>query len=458
MRKKLTRREFVGSAVAASALVAGVSAKSVDAQPPAQRPNVLYIMADDLGWGDLSCYGRPDYRTPNLDRLASEGTRFNHAYSASPVCTPTRCGFVTGRYPARTPVGLEEPLSWRKNLVEQKRDVGLAPEHPTVASLLKAAGYGTALVGKWHLGYLPKYSPIKSGFEEFFGIMSGGADHFTHKDANGEGDLFEAEVPIERVGYTTDLLTERAVEFLKRRRDTPFFLSLNYTAPHWPWEGPNDEAVSRRIAAGYDGFTSGGSLKVYAEMMKSLDAGVGRVLRALEEAGHARTTLVIFTSDNGGERFSYNWPFTGKKFELYEGGIRVPAFARWPGRIPSGRTTEQAAITMDWTATILAAAGARPHPDYPLDGTDLLPVMRGERAAFERTLFWRNDVQAAAREGRWKYLKVDDKTEHLFDLLTDEREQADYRAAQPELFERLKSEYRKWEAQMLKQRPARPAN
>jgi arylsulfatase A-like enzyme len=458
MRKKLTRREFVGSAVAASALVASVSAKSVDARPPAQRPNVLYIMADDLGWGDLSCYGRPDYRTPNLDRLASEGTRFNHAYSASPVCTPTRCAFVTGRYPARTPVGLEEPLSWRKNLVEQKRDVGLAPEYPTVASLLKAADYHTALVGKWHLGYLPKYSPIKSGFEEFFGIMSGGADHFTHKDANGEGDLFEAEVPVERVGYTTDLLTERAVEFLKRRRDAPFFLSLNYTAPHWPWEGPHDEAVSRALPPGLGGFTSGGSLKVYAEMMKSLDDGVGRVLRSLEDAGHARTTLVIFTSDNGGERFSYNWPFTGKKFELYEGGIRVPAFARWPGRIPSGRTTEQAAITMDWTATILAAAGAHGHADYPLDGTDLLPVMRGERAAFERTLFWRNDVQAAAREGRWKYLKVDDKTERLFDLLTDEREQADYSAAQPILFERLKSEYQKWEAQMLKQRPTRSAN
>jgi arylsulfatase A-like enzyme len=456
MRKKLTRREFVGSAVAASALAASMSAKSAGA--PAQRPNVLYIMADDLGWGDLSCYGRPDYRTPNLDRLASEGTRFNQAYSASPVCTPTRCAFVTGRYPARAAVGLEEPLSWRKQLIERKQDVGLAPEHPTVASLLKAAGYRTALVGKWHLGYLPKYSPLKSGFEEFFGIMSGGADHFTHKDANGEGDLFEAEVPVERVGYTTDLLTERAVEFLKRRREAPFFLSLNYTAPHWPWEGPNDEAVSRALPKGLAGFTSGGSLKVYAEMMKSLDAGVGRVLRALEDAGHARTTLVIFTSDNGGERFSYNWPFTGKKFELYEGGIRVPAFARWPGRIPSGRTTEQAAITMDWTATILAAAGAHPHADYPLDGTDLLPVMRGERAAFERTLFWRNDVQAAARDGRWKYLKVDDKTERLFDLLMDEREQADYSAAHPELFERLKGEYQKWEAQMLKQRPTRSAN
>lgn len=455
MRKKLTRREFVGSAVAASALAASVSAKSVDAHPPAQRPNVLYIMADDLGWGDLSCYGRPDYRTPNLDRLASEGTRFTHAYSASPVCTPTRCAFVTGRYPARTPVGLEEPLTWRKNLVEQKRDVGLAPEHPTVASLLKAAGYRTALIGKWHLGYLPKYSPIKSGFEEFFGIMSGGADYFSHTDANGDADLFEAEVPVERVGYTTDLLTEHAVEFLKRRRDALFFLSLNYTAPHWPWEGPRDEEFSRGITGrGNEGFTSGGSLKVYAEMMKSLDDSVGRVLRTLEDAGHARTTLVIFTSDNGGERFSFNWPFTGKKFELYEGGIRVPAFARWPGRIPSGRTIEQVAVTMDWTATILAAAGAHAHADYPLDGTDLLPVMRGERAQFERTLFWRHSTQAAARSGRWKYMKIDDKTERLFDLLTDEREQADYRAARPELFERLRAEYSKWNAQVLK-RPDR---
>jgi arylsulfatase A-like enzyme len=452
MGKKITRREFVGSAVAASAL-ASVSAKSVEASPPAQRPNVLYIMADDMGWGDLSCYGRPDYRTPNLDRLASEGTRFTHAYSASPVCTPTRCAFVTGRYPARTRVGLEEPLAFRKQMVERKLDIGLPPEHPTVASLLKSAGYNTALVGKWHLGYLPKYSPIKSGFEEFFGIMSGGADHFTHKDANGEGDLFEAEVPVERVGYATDLITERAVDFLKRRRDAPFFLSLNYTAPHWPWEGPKDEAVSRALPKGLAGFTSGGSLKVYAEMMKSLDEGVGRVLRALNDTGHARTTLVIFTSDNGGERFSYNWPFTGKKFDLYEGGIRVPAFARWPGRIPAGRTTEQVAVTMDWTATILAAAGARSHPDYPFDGEDLLPFMRGEREAFERSLFWRNGVQAAARRGRWKYLKVDDKTERLFDLLTDEREQADSRAARPEIFERLRAEYSKWDAQVLK-RPA----
>jgi arylsulfatase A-like enzyme len=449
--EKITRREFVGSAVAASAL-AGVSANG-SSSAPQQRPNVLYIMADDMGWGDLSCYGRPDYKTPNLDRLASEGTRFTQAYSASPVCTPTRCAFVTGRYPARTAVGLEEPLAWRRALVEQKRDVGLPPEHPTVASLLKAAGYGTALVGKWHLGYLPKYSPVKSGFEEFFGIMSGAADYFTHKDANGEGDLFEAEVPVERVGYTTDLLSERAVEYLQRRRDSPFFLSLNYNAPHWPWEGPRDERVALALGRGYDAFTSGGSLKVYAEMMRSLDEGVGRVLRALDAAGRARDTLVIFTSDNGGERFSYNWPFTGQKFDLHEGGIRVPAFVRWPGVVPAGRTTEQVAVTMDWTATILAAAGASAHADYPLDGQDLLPVLRGRREAFDRTLFWRNARQGATRSGRWKYLKDDgDKSEHLFDLLTDEREQADHAAARPDLFARLRGEYASWDAQMLKTR------
>ncbi|HEX7314868.1 MAG TPA: sulfatase-like hydrolase/transferase [Pyrinomonadaceae bacterium] len=458
MKKRLTRREFVASAVAASAL-AGAAEASPQAQRGA-RPNVVYIMADDLGWGDLSCYGRPDYRTPNLDRLASEGVRFTQGYSAAPVCTPARCAFVTGRYPARTAVGLEEPLHWKRQLVEQKRDPGLPPEHPTVASLLKAAGYRTALVGKWHLGYLPTYSPVKSGFEEFFGIMSGGADYFTHKDGNGDVDLFEAEVPVERVGYMTDLITERAVEYLRRQRPAqPFFLSLNYTAPHWPWEGPRDESFSRALAgSGRAGFGSGGSLKVYAEMMKSLDEGVGRVLRALEEAGHARSTLVIFTSDNGGERFSYNWPFSGSKFDLHEGGIRVPALVRWPGVVPRGRTTEQVAVTMDWTATILAAANASAHPDYPLDGVDLLPVLRGRRAPFERTLFWRNDVQGAARSGRWKYLKDGTRPERLFDLQTDAREQADSRASRPEIFERLKADYQKWESQMLKQRPTRTAD
>src|SRR5262249_25344262 len=194
-----TRRQILTGAAATAVLGRGSRAFAVPQRPP----NVLFILADDLGYGDLSCYGRPDYRTPNIDRLASQGMRFTSAYSASPVCTPTRCAFITGRYPARTAVGLEEPLSWKKQVGGR---VGLPPEHPTIASLLKGNGYETALVGKWHLGYLPEHGPNRHGFDHFFGILSGGVDYFTHNDANGEHDLFEDLVPVERVGYLTGLL------------------------------------------------------------------------------------------------------------------------------------------------------------------------------------------------------------------------------------------------------------
>ena len=447
--RRVSRREFLASA-AAAALAA--SRGTFAARRRAARPNVLFILADDLGWGDLSCYGRPDYRTPNLDRLAAEGTRLTHAYSASPVCTPTRVALATGRYPQRTAIGLEEPLVERGMLRRQGRDPGLPPEHPTVASLLKSAGYRTALVGKWHMGYLPKYGPVKSGYEEFFGITSGAADYFTHKDPGGTPDLYEAEVPVERAGYMTDLITERAVQFLARRHERPFYLSLHYTAPHWPWEGPRDEAVSRTLGQGRAGMIKGGSLKTYAEMMRRLDEGVGRVLRALSGANLERQTLVVFTSDNGGERFSFNWPFRGEKYQLLEGGIRVPAIARWPGKIPAGRTTDQIAITMDWTATMIALAGARPDPAYPLDGVDLLPALRGAAPASERTLFWRHHKSAAVRRGRWKYLQ-DEEGEHLFDHGGDEREQADFRQSHAAVFEQLKSAYADWNRQLLP-RPA----
>ena len=357
----------------------------------------------------------------------------------------------TGRYPARTPVGLIEPLPWKK---QEGGRTGLDPQQPTIASLLKGNGYQTALVGKWHLGYLPKFGPLKSGFDEFYGIMSGGADYFTHRDANGERDFFENEAPVppERIGYMTELLTERAVEFLKRGRSGPFYLSLHYNAPHWPWEGPGDEQASRAAKPdrGYEGFRGDGSLKTYAAMMKSLDDGVGRVTKTLREAGLERNTLVIFTSDNGGERFSFNWPFVGGKNELLEGGIRVPAIVRWPGVVPGGRVTEQVAITMDWTATILAATGTQADARYPLDGEDMLPVCREARGAVhERTLFWRNGMQRAVRKGRWKYLKTGEQTENLFDLSVDARENADFKARQPAVLEDLRNEYQKWETQVL---------
>ncbi len=414
-----------------------------------RRPNILFILADDMGWADLSCYGRPDYKTPSLDRLAAQGIRFTQAYSAAPVCTPTRIGYYTGRYPARLPVGLEEPLTQRSQMGEKLKTHGIPHDHPTVTSLIKAQGYDTALIGKWHAGYLPNFSPLRIGFDEFFGNMSGAIDYFSHKDMTGEPDLYEAEVPVDRVGYVTDLFTDRAIEYIRRPHKRPFYLSLNYTSPHWPWEGPNDAAVSKALKDGYMGFTSGGSLKVYAEMMRNLDAGIGKVLAALRSTGLESNTLVIFTSDNGGERFSFNWPFRGEKFELYEGGVRVPAIVRWPGVTKPRTVSDQAVITMDWTATMIAAAGARPDPKYPLDGEDMAAVLSLKRPPFDRTFFWRTFKQGGMRGGKWKYIR-EEKVESLYDLSVDEHEQAELSATESDRLAAMRNEFDKWASQMQK--------
>ena len=465
------RRDFIASAAAATLL------PQISFSQTRKRPNILFILADDLGYGDLSCYGRPDYQTPTLDRLATQGVRFVNAYSASPLCTPTRCAFITGRYPARTLVGLEEPLHEKRAMGEKSLTVGLPSDHPTVASLLKSNGYQTALIGKWHLGYLPNFSPIKSGFEEFYGIMSGATDFFTHKDMEGDLDFYEGEVPVSRIGYMTDILTRRAVEYISRRRkgssQRPFYLSLHYTAPHWPWEGPRDRPPAPELR-GPAAFRAGGSLKTYAAMMKSLDDGIGEVLAALSRAGLARDTLVVFTSDNGGERFSYNWPFTGEKGSLWEGGIRVPAILRWPGVVAVNRVSEQPIITMDWTATFIAAGRAEADPAYPLDGIDLLntgtaavsPALSAKRessftsiqrpasSVSSRTFFWRHSNQSAVLKGRWKYLH-DGTNEYLFNLDMDQRERANFRSQDPSMFEELKKEFAVWESSVLPRPPAR---
>lgn len=447
---KLTRRKFVQRLAAGTTLLSGAVrsaalANSVQRSSGVKesRPNIVFILADDLGWGDLSCYGRPDYRTPNIDLLALQGTKFTDAYSASAVCTPTRCGYITGRYPARFNIGLEEPL------VTSNSNVGLEPHHQTIASLLKQSGYDTALIGKWHLGFRPEWGPNTHGFEEFFGILAGAGDYFLHKNALGKPDLYENLTPVDHNGYLTQLLTERAVNYVRKRRSAPFFLSLNYTAPHWPWQGPKGgEPVPFSDKANEaDTMSRGGSLKLYAQMMKSLDDGVGRVMQSIRAAGIDRKTLVIFTSDNGGERFSYVWPFSGQKGELLEGGIRVPAIVRWPGVVPPNRVIRQMAITMDWTATMLAAGKANTS-DSGLDGIDLLPVIKGTSPVIDRTFFWRIYSQDAVRKGKWK-LYHDGEVHSLFDLSVDQREHADFSEKHPEIMERLMKEFDKWNEQML---------
>jgi len=443
LKERMNRREFV------HAVMAGTAVASQLLSAPEARPNILFILADDLGYGDLSCYGRPDYVTPALDNLAKQGVKFTDSYAAAPVCTPTRCAFITGRYPQRLPVGLQEPLS------DGNVDLGIPPEHPTVASLLRDNGYETGLVGKWHLGNREQFGPNRHGFDEFFGINGSSADYFTHHNTFGRFDLYENLAPSKEEGYLTDLFTERAIRFIKRKRNRPFYLSLHYNAPHWPWEGPGDASMDhdhrspamRKQFGSYSG-ADGGSPGTYAKMVKSMDAGIGRIMKALSDARLERNTLVIFTSDNGGERYSFNWPFSFQKMTLWEGGIRVPSIVRWPDVVPAGKATDQASTTVDWTATILAATGTRSDPNYPLDGEDLMPVCTGSRPSHDRLLFWRISKQAAARMGRWKYLKEDGR-EHLFDLSVDPGEKAELKARHPEAFEKIRAEYEKWNSQML---------
>ena len=421
------------------------------------RPNIVFILADDLGYADLGCYGGRSLHaprgscSPNLDRMAAEGLRFTEGYSNSPVCSPTRFALATGRYQYRLRGGWDEPIAGRARTDPSLGPVlGLPPEHPSLASLLRQAGYATALVGKWHLGFAPHFGPLKSGYEEFFGAMSGGLDYFTHCDTSGVHDLWEGETEIHRVGYLTDLISDRSVEYIGRQRDgaKPFLLSVHYTAPHWPWETRADEAEAKRLAAEREhiGHVSGGSVETYLTMIHHMDEGVGRILQALKSVGADGNTIVVFTSDNGGERFSDVWPLTGKKMDLLEGGIRVPYLVRWPGRVPPGTSTSQHCMTMDFTATILDAAGVAPHPDFPLDGASLLAVLENPAATFERELFWRANFrnQRALRAGRWKYLSTEDG-EFLYDLVADARERANRTLREPARLAAMRARYVEWE-------------
>ncbi|HZV18680.1 MAG TPA: sulfatase-like hydrolase/transferase [Sphingobium sp.] len=441
----LTRRGAIGSVLGTAALAAAGRAVG---RTPARKPNILYIMADDMGYADLSCYGRQEYRTEMLDRLAGQGMRFTHAYANSAVCTASRVALITGRYQYRLPIGLQEPLGLQ--------DVGLPPEVPTVASLLRKQGYVTSLIGKWHLGALPKYGPLKSGYDEFWGLRGGGVDYYTHA-YNGSPDLWDGDTKIEEAGYLTDLLADRTIQTLDRRKrdGKPFFISLHFTAPHWPWEGPDSEgkAESGRIAASpkpgaYFHF-DGGTMATYAAMVQSLDANIGRVLARLAELGMEDDTIVVFTSDNGGERFSNTWPFTGKKTELLEGGIRVPAIVRWPGVTAAGATSDVPTMTMDWLPTLLAAAGGAPDATFPTDGLDIRSALQGQGLP-DRTLYWRfkNHDQKAVRRGRMKYLSIGGN-EFLFDVVADPLERANLKDRQPETFDALKQAFAEWNAGML---------
>lgn len=482
---RISRRQFGTGAVAAAAAatLAGPTTAVADRRPwppRGRKPNIVFIIADDLGYGDLGCYGHPSVATPHVDRLAREGVRLTHAYANSPICSPTRVAWATGRYPGRLSAGNREPID------EQRLEKdGVSPAEPTLPRYLKDAGYETALFGKWHLGYPavpenqhPDFSPILSGFDEFWGLLDGAADYFTHSAWGPTPDDYKlfhgttatatpskVEPAPDVEGYLTDLIADRAVEYLQRReRDgDPFYLGVHFTAPHWPWEDRDDQAESARLTSpdvwngGFSQFHwDGGSLETYYEMVRILDEGVGRILRELKRRDLEDDTLVIFVSDNGGERFSYNWPFTGGKPQLTEGGIRVPAIVRWPGKIRPGRVSEQVLATFDLTASVLACAGVTPRTDRPLDGENVLAVLTGHAREHERRLFWRfrgsaatGEPNGAVRDGDLKYLRTADGSEALYNLRTDPHEQANLARRQPADLARLRDAWNAWNSELV---------
>lgn len=422
--------------------------------PPASRPNVVLIIMDDMGYGDLGSYGVPDAKTPNLDRLAAEGVRLTDAYANGPVCSPTRAALISGRYQQR--VGIEWALA---SLADKDR--GLAVTGTSLPALLKKSGYATGLVGKWHLGFSPQVGPNAHGFDEFFGFLSGAVDYYTHRTGEGKLDLYENTTPVETPAYLTDELSRRASAFIDRHKTGPFFLEVAYNATHWPFQPPDlpasdprrtgvprpHEAGDRRLWQMPDDEPPA-TRADYVKILENADTGVGTILAALERHAIAQNTLVIFTNDNGGEWLSRNAPLQHRKATLWEGGIRVPLMLRWPGRLPAATTSKQVAITMDLTRSILAVTNTALPDGYRPEGVNILPMLSGQAATADRELYWRiqrpERQQRAMRSGRWKLL-VDGGQYMLFDLDADPGERTDLAAQHPDIVVRLKQSIAAWE-------------
>jgi arylsulfatase A len=432
-----------------------IGLRCVHGAPPA----IIFVLVDDLGYADLGCQGATDIRTPHADRLAHEGLRFTDFYANAPVCTPTRCGFITGRWQQRT--GLEWAFgsgarSFRRRGSEwiPETDIhglGMPTDIPTLPALLRTKGWVTGCFGKWHLGYRDEYNPTKRGFDEYFGELLGHADYYNHAYVDGTYALRDGLEPVRRDGYFTDLVNARAVDFVRRQRDKPFFLYVPHLALHCPWQPPG-----RPLPGVTTDTMHHGTRRDYAAMLEKVDEGIGMLLEELQRHGRVDDTLIVLSSDNGGERLSDNRPLAHKKSTLWEGGIRVPCLMRWPARLPKGRVIEQPAITMDLSATFAALAGVSPPANAAFDGIDLLPILTGEAPPQERTFFWRIDrparQQKAVRRGDWKYLQ-DGNVEMLFNLRDDVSERNDLYRERPDVMADLKDRLAAWEAEVAGSRP-----
>lgn len=420
-------------------ICATASASLQQRQPDAARPpNVVIVMSDDLGYGDLSSYGARDARTPNIDGLGRDGARMTDFYANGVLCSPTRAALITGRYQQR--YGIENALGG-----EGSR--GLVATNQSLPRLLKDNGYATALIGKWHLGGVADSRPGAHGFEYFFGFLGSHIDHYEHNRGRNQPDLWENDTAVQQNGYMTDLITSRAITFIEQNASRPFFIDVAYNAPHWPYQQPDKPSVApgnaRHLQPQDDPTSTRGE---YVEMVERVDRGVGDILRTLDRLRLSTNTIVIFTNDNGGEWLSRNAPFFHRKWTVWEGGIRVPALVRWPGRIPAGVVSRQVGMTMDLTKSILVATGSRIPVD--LEGIDLFAILEGRTSQAERTVFWRTGVgnrsQRAVRSGDWKLI-VDGTHVMVFDLGSDLGERNDLANQRQDVARRLRVSLAEWE-------------
>lgn len=448
MSSNPTRREFVEAAIGGLAGILAARGRATlgaEAPSPARKPNIITILADDLGSGDVGFMGCEDIPTPNLDSIAKHGVRFTCGLVSHPLCSPTRAGLLTGRYQQR--FGHE----YNPQYDPSDAKAGLPTSEVTLPQLLKQAGYATGIVGKWHLGAAPEHHPLKRGFDEQFGFIGGGHDYFK---ANPPGETHEYLIPIERNGqpveekeYLTDAFSREAAAFVRRHAARPFFLYLAYNAPHAPLQAP--EKYLARIARIEDT-----NRRLFAAMMVAVDDGVGALLATLRELRLENDTLIFFLSDNGGPtRFgATNGTLRGEKGSVCEGGIRVPFAVQWRGRLPEGKDYAQPVISLDIFATALAAAGVQPPADRKIDGVNLLPYLLGERAGTpHERLFWRigGGASYAVREGRWKMVKLGPADPMLYDLETDPRESVNLAERQPEVLKRLVAAFNDWDKEMV---------
>ena len=415
-----------------------------------RQPNIIFILADDLGYGDIGCYGSAINRTPHLDRLAAGGIRFTDFHSNGPMCSPTRAAFLTGLYQNRFGRRFESALSG------SRRDPGLPLNAVTIAEVLQQAGYATGMYGKWHLGYEAPWLPTNQGFDEFRGLVSGDGDHHTQIDRSGNEDWWNGESVSMEKGYTAELITRHSIDFIKRHRDEPFFLYVPHLAIHFPWQGPEDPAHRTRGTSyrkdkwGVIPDRSNVRPHVTA-MIESLDESVGRMVAILDRLGLTNNTLVVFTSDNGGyldyaggfKNISDMGQLRGEKATIYEGGHRVPAIFSWPGRIKSS-VSHETAMTFDLFPTFAALAGTNTD-SATLDGMDLREILFDGKSLPQRSLFWRMGSSKAARQDTWKLCVRGNRPPELYNLATDVGERNNLADSRPMVLSDLKNALVEWE-------------